>query len=143
MPGLLYRRVMSASGERKIPGRQKSRPLVRYSGFNFARWSESPSVHCTQPYRRAGNPPSSLHSDCVVVCQRPRCTALALADSFVSPCGLGTHEHSSRYHGFACQPLRGLVTSRYGEVSNTFQTRRKKNENKISISSGWSARIRD
>lgn len=22
----------------------------------------------------------------------------------------GTREHSSRYHGFACQPLRGLVT---------------------------------
>ena len=58
----------------------KSRPRVECSGFNFARGSESPFVHCTQPYRRAGNPPSS-----------------------------GTREHSSRYHGFACQPLRGLV----------------------------------
>ena len=127
MPGLLYRRFMSASGERKIPGRQKSRPLVRYSGFNFARWSESPSVHCTQPYRRAGNPPSSLHSDCVVVCQRPRCTALALADSFVSPSGLGTRGHSSRYHGFACQPLRGLVIT-HRLCRTRYQIRNKEKE---------------
>ena len=70
------------------PRPTKSRPRVKRSGFNFARGSESPFVHCTQPYRRAGNPPSS-----------------------------GTREHSSRYHGFACQPLRGLVTSRNGEIS--------------------------
>ena len=70
------------------PRPTKSRPRVKCSGFNFAHGSESPFVHCTQPYRRAGNPPSS-----------------------------GTREHSSRYHGFACQPLRGLVTSRNGELS--------------------------
>ena len=51
------------------PRPTKSRPRVKYSGFNFARGSESPFVHCTQPY------------------------------------------------GFACQPLRGLVTSRNGELS--------------------------
>ena len=64
----------------KSPADKKSRLRVKCPGFNFARGSESPFVHCTQPYRRAGNPPSS-----------------------------GTREHSSRYHGFACQPLRGLV----------------------------------
>ena len=77
--------ILTESGS---PRPTKSRPRVKYSGFNFARGSESPFVHCTQPYRRAGNPPSS-----------------------------GTREHSSRYHGFACQPLRGLVTSRNGELS--------------------------
>ena len=51
------------------PRPTKNRPRVKYSGFNFARGSESPFVHCTQPY------------------------------------------------GFACQPLRGLVTSRNGELS--------------------------
>ena len=86
--------------------------------------SESPFVHCTQPYRRAGNPPSSLHSDFVVVCQPLWCTTLSLAASLVSPYGLGTREHSSRYHGFACQPLRGLVTNRNGELSK--RTKKKK-----------------
>ena len=52
--------------------------------------SESPFVHCTQPYRRAGNPPSSLHSDFVVVCQR------------IKP-------YCAQPNGFTCQPLRGLV----------------------------------
>ena len=99
------------------PRPTKSRPRVKYSGFNFARGSESPFVHCTQPYRRAGNPPSSLHSDFVVVCQPLWCTTLSLAASLVSPYGLGTREHSSRYHGFACQPLRSLGTSRNGELS--------------------------
>ena len=99
------------------PRPTKSCPRVKYFGFNFARGSESPFVHCTQPYRRAGNPPSSLHSDFVVVCQPLWCTTLSLAASLVSPYGLGTREHSSRYHGFACQPLRGLVTSRNGEIS--------------------------
>ena len=51
------------------PRPTKSCPRVKYFGFNFARGSESPFVHCTQPY------------------------------------------------GFACQPLRGLVTSRNGELS--------------------------
>ena len=49
----------------------QSRSRVKCSGFNFARGSESPFVHCTQPY------------------------------------------------GFACQPLRGLVTSRNGELSKS------------------------
>ena len=65
--------------------------------------------YCTQPYRRAGNPPML-------------CTLTS--SSFVSPCGLGTRERSSRYHGFACKPLRGLVTSRYGEVL-TFEIQKK------------------
>ena len=51
------------------PRPTKSRSRVKCSGFNFAHGSESPFVHCTQPY------------------------------------------------GFACQPLRGLVTSRNGELS--------------------------
>ena len=41
---------VTINGERKIPGRQK---VVRGSNvqvFNFARGSESPFVHCTQPY---------------------------------------------------------------------------------------------
>ena len=66
------------------PRPTKSRSRVKCSGFNFARGSESPFVHCTQPYRRAGNPPSSLHSDFVVVCQPLWCTTLSLAASLVS-----------------------------------------------------------
>ena len=60
--GLYQRRTES-------PRPTKSRPRVKCFGFNFARGSESPFVHCTQSY------------------------------------------------GFACQPLRGLVTSRNGELS--------------------------
>ena len=60
------------------PRPTKSRSRVKCSGFNFARGSESPFVHCTQPY------------------------------------------------GFACQPLRGLVTNRNGELSKrTIKKRRR------------------
>ena len=117
--------IAKINGEREIPSRQKNCPRVKCPGFNFARGSESPFVHYTQPYRRAGNPPSSLHSDFVVVCQPLWCTTLSLAASLVSPYGLGTREHSSRYHGFACQPLRGLVTSRNGELSKRAKKKKK------------------
>ena len=81
--------------ERGIPGRPKVPVLTSHAGLNSrsctalslaASFVSSKSrlvifILCTQPYRWAGNPPSS-----------------------------GTREHSSRYHGFVCQPLRGLVT---------------------------------
>ena len=95
-PGKLFPRAFFLRKNKKRlqrragnPRPTKSRLRVKCSCFTITRGSESPFVHCTQPYRRAGNPPSS-----------------------------GTREHSSRYHGFACQPLRGLVTSRNGELSN-------------------------
>ena len=55
------------------PRQTRSHPWVKSASSNFARWSESPFVHCTQPY------------------------------------------------GFACQPLRGLVTSRQRRVINYLQ----------------------
>ena len=58
--GVLFEFKLNINGEREVRGRRK-----------VARGSESPFVHCTQPY------------------------------------------------GFACQPLRGLVTSRNGELSKS------------------------